>query len=164
MPQSQDLTSQELADAAGEGALAPQPYNWQRHIGRAFEVDFTETGDDLIYQFWPVGLEEDFRGGRNPRGAPVFAYAIEEAFADLLPPDTEVVADLIDVEEQAAIAHIGGAERRIVRPHETGDLDPDRPLKPTLYVRVNGVLKRPMAYSVMTSTLFEKIDSLPALN
>jgi hypothetical protein len=148
-------------------SLAPIPFDWKRHIGAHYDVDYAESGNDLIYQFWPLDGEDDFRGGRVD-GVPRFALVAEGVFKELLPESAKVSADMIDVDEQAAVARVQGVvdnkpeilEQRLLRPHEAAVEDlGDLPIRPTLYVRVHDMLDRPMAHEVLTTTLFAKLDT-----
>lgn len=152
------------SDVPSGDEVAPVPFDWKRYTGRFFDVDYAESGDDVIYQFWPLDGQIDFHGGRTESGTPCFALEAERVFSELLPADAAVEADMIDVDEQRAIARVpkvGEAEaleQRLVRPHEA-DLDEVPPFRPTLYVKVRGMLARPMARVVLLEQLFTRLDA-----
>lgn len=153
----QETVEVEVAPAEGSG-LVPVPFDWKRHIARTFDVDFSEKGESLIYQFWPLDVDETFPGGNTPDGEPIFALAVERAFQAHLPADAQVKADYISVDEQMALARLDQRDQRLVRPHEADLPELTRPFKPTLYVEAVDVLKNPFAYQALTERLFAEID------
>lgn len=156
-----DMQETGAVDSTG---VAPALFNWKRHEGRTFDVDYAESGADVIYQFWPPEGCEDFPGGRTQTkmgNVPSFAMTADEVFGNFLPGDAVVVAELIDVDEQKAVARIEGTEQRLLRPHQADLTDEELsalPYRPTLYVRVEGQLSNPVGRHVLLDRIFTELD------
>lgn len=160
----QAVKDMEEAGAVDQTGVAPALFDWQRHRGDAFDVDYAESGDDVIYQFWPPDGHDDFPGGRTQTKmgeVPRFAMTADEVFGRFLPGDAVVAAELIDVAEQQAVARIEGTEQRLLRPHQANIKDDELaalPYRPTLYVKVEGQLANPVGRHVLLERIFIELD------
>jgi len=110
-----------------------------------FHVEFRDTGDDIIYHFWPPGEEKVFVEG--------FHLHLESAFRELLPPDSVVRADFTDFEE-ASLKHREGVG-------QVPQKDFHKELvfaRETYYVRVVDALKNPLADKFLKDRVFGMIE------
>jgi len=156
-----DMQEKGAVDKAG---VKPVAFDWKRHRGESFDVDYAESGDDVIYQFWPPDDQDDFPGGREQTKmglVPSFAMTADEVFGNFLPGTAVVFAELIDVDEQKAVSQVEGREQRIVRPHQA-DIEEEElgalPYRPTLYVKVEGQLANPVGRDVLLNRIFTELD------
>lgn len=99
------------------------------------DVEFADSGEDVVYHFWPSVGSSDF-----PKG---FAASLEEAFLSVLPSDADVRASFTSQEEAQIISKFG---------------DPDAPPVPSYYVRVVGWANNPMASKFLKQKVFVNLD------
>lgn len=99
------------------------------------DVEFADSGEDIVYHFWPSEGEKDFPNG--------FASALEGAFLSLLPETADVRASYTSKEEASIISRFG---------------DTDAPPVPSYYVRVVGWASNPMASKFLKQKVFVSLD------
>lgn len=99
------------------------------------DVEFADSGEDIVYHFWPCSGEEGFPDG--------FAEELERAFLSLLPVTADVRASYTSPEEASIISRFG---------------DTDAPPVPSYYVRVVGWANNPMASKFLKQKVFVSLD------
>ena len=100
----------------------------------AFEVDFFDQRNDIVYHFYPSG--DSFEDG--------FHMHLEQAFKSVLPSDADVRAEYFDKQDTKELERVTG-----------GNIESD-----SFYVRVVGWADNPMSNSFLKERVFEKLQGL----
>ena len=142
-PETETVVEVDLAAGSNLGDMA---LKFDTHDTENFHAEFTDSGDDVIYHFWPPGEEARFCDG--------FAMHLESGFAEALPEGTEVHAEFTDFAEAS------------LRLSEGVGMVPQKDFhkelvaaRETYYVRVVEGLKNPMAETFLKQRVFVHIDS-----
>lgn len=99
------------------------------------DVEFADSGEDIVYHFWPKAESKTF-----PEG---FSESLENAFRSVLPADADVRASFTSQEEAHIISKFG---------------DTSAPPVPSYYVRVVGWASNPMATKFLKQKVFDSLD------
>lgn len=111
------------------------PVEFEKKSLASCDVEFSDSGEDIVYHFWPSENETDF-----PEG---FPEDLEKAFQSVLPDDADVRASYTSLEEASIISKFG---------------NPDAPSVPSYYVRVVGWANNPMASKFLKQKVFVSLD------
>jgi len=115
----------------------PSPVVFSRHVLSCCDVEFSDSGEDIVYHFWPSEGAKDFPDD--------FAINLEKAFLSVLPSDADVRASYTSAEEASIISKFGNT---------------DAPPVPSYYVRVVGWANNPMASKFLKKRVFVALDEL----
>jgi hypothetical protein len=102
------------------------------------DVEFVDSGEDVVYHFWPSKGDMDF--------PPSFAVCLESAFKAVLPTSADVRAEYTSRDEATAFMRYGS--------DPSSDSDP----VPTYYVRVVGWAGNPMSDRFLKDKIFRELD------
>ena len=111
------------------------PVEFERKNLSCCDVEISDSGEDIVYHFWPSEGNADF-----PEG---FSEDLEKAFQSVLPEDADVRASYTSQEEASIISKFG---------------NPDAPPVPSYYVRVVGWANNPMAAKFLKQKVFVSLD------